>query len=110
METKFELGVSLLIDALNATRKDVAMQNHYLSCNDAARGALKVEIVAELMAKGQAATPADKAASQDTRMVENATVQRDATLKRDNASADAESLRFRVKLALIELAAECDKD
>ena len=95
------------INDLNATRRDVAMQNHNISCLDAARGALKVEIVAELMAKGMAATPADKAASQDSRMVANATVSRDAVLIRDNTTADAESLRFRIKLALIE--AEQDK-
>ena len=106
METRKEMDIDQLISDLNATRKDIAAQNHYLACNDALRGELKAVVVAELMAKGMAATPADKAASQDARMVANAMVQRDGTLKRDEASADAESLRFRIKLGLLEMGEE----
>jgi hypothetical protein len=103
-----------LIADLNGTRRQVAADNFTLSQMDGERAALKAVVVAELTAPGKdgkplmAVTPATAAASLDARLVEQAKSQRTATLARDIALAEAESLRFKVKLALIE--AEQDKN
>ena len=94
--------IESLIDSLHAARMMVADANAGLASREIERQALKAEIVGELTSKGVAATPAEKVAGQDARLV---TFTHD-TIKmgqdRDGYLADAESLRFRVQLALLE--------
>ena len=96
---------AVLIQELFEARTILADANRYVAGLEADRSALKATVVAELMAGGMAATPADKAASQDNRMVDNATTSRAAVYERDLRYRDAEQSRFLVKLELLEIAA-----
>ena len=101
MSSKAENLVQELFDA----RTILADANRYIAGCEADRSALKAVVVKELMDGGMAATPADKAASQDSRMVDNATTSRAAVYERDLRYRDAEQARFLVKLELLEIAA-----
>lgn len=91
-----------LIDSLHSARAAVAGANESLAEREIARQALKAEIVGEMTSKGIAVTPAEKAASQDARLVAFARDSIASELERDARLADAEALRFRVQLALLE--------
>ena len=91
-----------LIDQLRTARGLVAARSAGLTEMDITRAALKSEIVGEMTSKGIAVTPAEKAASQDTRMVAQAHDRVVAELRRDETLADAEALQFTVQLALVE--------
>jgi len=91
-----------LIDSLRATRRDVAKANAELGEREIARLALKASIIGEMTSKGIAATPAEKAAGQDARLVAYAHDTIAAEQARDESLGDAEALRFRVQVALLE--------
>lgn len=97
--------VAGLIDALKTARMDVATQNALLGEREITRQALKAEIVGAMTSKGIAATPAEKAAGQDPKLVAFAHETIAAELIRDGRLADAETLRFQVQLGLLTLEA-----
>jgi len=94
-----------LIDSLRTARQDVAERNAQLAESDIARRTLKAEIVRELTGKGVAATPAEKVAAQDERLLKYDRQIIGDTLTRDERLGDAEALRFRVQLSLLEMEA-----
>jgi len=94
--------IAVLIDSLRATRGDVAKANAALGEREIARQAIKASIIGEMTSKGIAATPAEKAAGQDARLVAYAHDTIAAEQARDGTLGDAEALRFRVQLALLE--------
>jgi hypothetical protein len=95
-------GIKGLIEDLRRTRSDVAERTAGLAEMDIARTALKAEIIGEMTSKGIAVTPAEKASSQDSRMILHTHERVAAELRRDQALGEAEALRFHVQLALIE--------
>jgi hypothetical protein len=94
-----------LIERLHAARAAVAGANAALAEREIARQALKTEIVGELTSRGVAATPAEKAAGQDPRLIAFARDTIASELERDARLADAETLRFQVQLGLLTLEA-----
>lgn len=91
-----------LLDQLRTARHDVAEMTAALAEGELTDRALRAEVTRELTGKGIAVTPAEKAAAQDPRVIEAAKARIGQTLQRDERMADAEALRFRAQLALLE--------
>ena len=94
--------VEELIDSLRTARAGAANAAAALAEREMARQALKGEIVTEMTSRGVAVTPAEKAAGQDPRLVMFAKETIAIELAHAGLLGDAEALRFRVQLALLE--------